>query len=239
MLGDMARAHFTPELFEFFRELKNNNNREWFQDHKPRFEEHVRGPIIDFINDFAPRLNKFGPCFVADSRPNGGSMFRIHRDTRFSKDKRPYKTHAAVHFRHQAGKDVHAPGFYLHLEPDNVLMGAGIWHPAPRVAQQIREHILEEPSIWKNATRKSTFSDRFVLSGESLKRKPKGVENENHPFIEDLKRKDFIAIENYDEGSACSADFLSTFTASCRVTTQFMHFLTTAVGLEYDTAETA
>lgn len=230
----MPSAPFSKELFVFLTDLAAHNDRDWFKENKSRYEAHVKAPLLAFINAFAPKLEKLGPCFVADSRPNGGSMFRIYRDTRFSKDKSPYKTHAAVQFRHRAGKDVHAPGFYLHLEPGNVFMGAGLWRPEPKAAAAIREAIIEESGLWKKATRRKAFAERFELSGESLKRKPKNVEDDNHPLMEDLKRKDFIAVQNFGAEAPFEADFLGTFAASCKATVPFMRFLTEAVGLDYD-----
>lgn len=119
--------YISPKLFRFFRDLKKNNDREWFEDNKQRYEDDVRGPLLAFIDDFAEPLYRISPHFRADARKVGGSLFRIFRDVRFSKDKTPYKTHAGVHFRHENAKDAHAPGLYLHLEPGEVFMGAGIW----------------------------------------------------------------------------------------------------------------
>ncbi|MEM6532458.1 MAG: TIGR02453 family protein, partial [Myxococcota bacterium] len=110
----MPEPHFSPALFKFLRDLEKNNNREWFQTHKPRFEEHVKAPLLRFIEDIEAPLMKVSKHIVADPSPSGGSMFRIYRDVRFSKDKRPYKTHAAAQFRHATGKDAHAPGYYMH-----------------------------------------------------------------------------------------------------------------------------
>ena len=111
------RAHFGREMFEFLADLALNNNREWFHANKARYESVVRGWLVTFVEDFGERLREVSPHMVADPRPTGGSIFRIYRDVRFAKDKSPYKTQAAVHFRHKAGKDAHAPGVYLHLEP--------------------------------------------------------------------------------------------------------------------------
>jgi len=106
----MAReAHFGPGLFKFLTELKRNNKRVWFQANKHRYQEQVRDPAQRFILDFSPMLKKISPHFIADPRPIGGSLFRIYRDTRFTKDKSPYKTHTGLHFRHKDGKDAHTP----------------------------------------------------------------------------------------------------------------------------------
>src|SRR5438876_6022000 len=126
-------AYFTPRMFRFLEHLRKNNNRDWFAAHKGEYEEHVRNPMIRFVSDFGPRLRKISSHLVADPRPVGGSMFRIYRDTRFSRDKSPYKTHIGVHFFHEAGKKaaVSVPGFYFHIAPDGCFSAAGIWHPDP------------------------------------------------------------------------------------------------------------
>ena len=93
-----AMAYFTPRLFDFLRELKANNSRDWFLAHKSAYEFDAREPMLRFIEDFGPRLRRISKHYLADPRPVGGSMFRIHRDVRFSRDKSPYKTHVAAHF---------------------------------------------------------------------------------------------------------------------------------------------
>src|SRR5438046_6848292 len=113
-------AHFDKATFTFLRELKTHNDRDWFAANKARYLATVQGPALRFIADFAPRLAKITQRLVADPRPVGGSLMRIYRDTRFSKDKAPLKTNVGIQFRHEAGKDVHAPGIYLHLEPGSV-----------------------------------------------------------------------------------------------------------------------
>src|ERR687888_1622679 len=136
---------FGPELFAFLEDLRANNNREWFAANKHRYEEHLLEPAIAFIDAFAPRLEKISPHFRADSRPSGGSLFRIYRDTRFSKDKSPYKTNLGIHFRHERAKDVDAPGYYLHIGPGEVFAGGGMWHPDSSTATRIREAIVADP----------------------------------------------------------------------------------------------
>ena len=105
-----ASPHFTPALFGFLSELADNNNREWFQDNKARYERDVRDALVNFVIDFGEILQEISPHMVADPRLSGGSIFRIYRDVRFSKDKSPYKTNAGIHFRHEVGRKVHGPG---------------------------------------------------------------------------------------------------------------------------------
>ena len=227
-----AQPYITPELFQFFRELKANNNRDWFQANKQRYESQVREPLLRFITDFGVRLAEISPHYVADARRSGGSLFRINRDIRFSKDKSPYKTTAGIQFRHESGKDVHAPGFYLHLEPDSIFGGIGIWRPDTKTLNKIRDAILESPDRWQQIVTDKSFTAKFELSGDSLKRAPKGYDPE-HPLIEDLKRKDFIAGTPFAEAEACAPDFIDRFAETCRLGAPFVGFLTAAIGLPW------
>lgn len=225
----MAGArHFSPEFFDFLAELKENNTREWFQNNKERFVAEVQAPMLRFIADFAAPLKAISPHFVADPRPSGGSMFRIYRDVRFSKDKKPYKTHAAAQFRHRAGRDAHAPGFYLHLEPGNVFVGAGSWHPAPDALSDIRGAIVEQPSRWRSAISDPGFRKHHRLGGESLQRAPRGFDPE-HPLIDEIKRRDFICVEEFTQSAACKTGFIDRVETSCRAAGPFVKFLTEAV----------
>ena len=228
----MGTRYFTPQLFAFLNDLDANNDRDWFKANQDRYERHIREPALDFINDFAGPLKKISKHFVADSRTVGGSLFRIHRDTRFSKDKTPYKTNTGMHFRHLLAKDVHAPGFYLHLQPGECFMGVGIWRPETKVAYQIRERIDQESTTWKRATRSKRFTDIFAIEGDSLTRPPKGYD-EDHPLIDDLKRKDFIASTRLTQKTVTSDHFMEDFTANCKAGGPFMKFLCEAVGVPY------
>lgn len=229
---NVARAHFSPALFAFLRELKRNNSREFFLANKARYERDVRDPLLRFIEDFGPHLRAVSSQYVADPQPVGGSMFRVHRDTRFSRDKTPYKTHAAAQFRHVRGRDVHAPGFYLHLEPGNVYAAVGMWRPSADALRMVREAIAEHPDAWKKAIGDRKFRARYDLSGDVLKRPPRGYDPE-HPFIEDLKRKDFVALTEFTQRDACAPGFLETYAATARAAQPFMAFLTRAVGLDW------
>jgi len=224
--------YITPELFTFFRDLRKNNNRDWFQANKNRYEQDVREPLLQFIADFGVRLAEISPHYLADARKSGGSLFRINRDIRFSPDKTPYKIAAGVQFRHESGKDVHAPGFYLHLEPDNVFAGCGIWQPNTQTLSQIRDAIVENPERWKAILTDRSFTASFSLEGESLKRAPKGYDLD-HSLIEDLRRKDFVAGKPLTEADACAPDFMDRYTESCRAAAPFAEFLTKAVGLPW------
>jgi uncharacterized protein (TIGR02453 family) len=228
----MPKQPIEPALFDFLRELKENNDRAWFEANKERYRTELRDPVLDFISAFAEPLAKISPHFVADPRANGGSLFRIYRDTRFSKDKTPYKTNVGAHFRHSAGKDAHAPGFYLHLEPGTCFAGCGIWRPDSDTLGKIRDAIVAKPSEWKRITTAKAFVKTFELRGEALKRPPRGHDAE-HPYIEDLKRKDFVAITSFPETDATKPGFLKTFAAISRTGAPFVEFLSKAVGVAF------
>ena len=159
-------------------------------------------------------------------------MFRIHRDVRFARDKSPYKTHAAAHFRHEMGREVHGPGFYLHLEPGEVFAGVGMWQPDTEALVKVRDAIVARPVRWRRALSSRGFKPDFTLEGESLKRPPKGYDAD-HPLIEDLKRKDFIASRSFSLEDACAPDFIDRFTDACRTASPYMEFLTAAVRLAW------
>lgn len=227
--GSGSGPHFTPELFRFLFELKANNDRDWFHANKTRYEGHVKEPMLRFIRDFAPRLKRISGHFTADARPVGGSMFRIYRDVRFSMDKSPYKTVASAHFRHEAASNAYAPGFYLHLEPGSVFMAGGIWHPDSATLRLIRTAIAARPEAWRAVLDDPTFRARCRLAGDALSRPPRGFDPE-HPLIEDIKRKDFIAVIDLDDGIACADDFLDRFATDCAAMVPLMGFITSAIG---------
>lgn len=155
----MRKAYFGPGLFDFLRDLAAHNDRAWFQAHQERYESEVRGPLLRFIGDFGPVLRGISARFLSDPRPVGGSMFRLHRDTRFSKDKSPYKR-------------------------------------------------------------------------DALKRPPAGYDAA-HPFVDDLKGKDFYTMTRFSENEVCAPDFMEEYLEACRMASPLVAFLTKAVGLRW------
>jgi uncharacterized protein (TIGR02453 family) len=225
-------AHVGPELFGFLRDLRAHNDRAWFAANRSRYEDAVRDPLLQLIADFAPPLREISPEFVADPRPTGGSLFRIHRDTRFSRDKTPFKTNAGVQFRHAGGRDVHAPGFYLHLEPGEVFAAVGLWHPGPSELGRVRDAIVSRPDEWARLVAPASSGPVLSPEGERLVRPPRGYAPD-HPFVDDLKRKDFIVTAAFDEADVCRPDFLERYAATCRAAAPFVRFLTEAIGLPW------
>jgi len=224
---------FPKAFFAFFRELKANNDRVWFEANKSRFRETVQAPMSGFIAAMAPHLARVSKQFIADPRPHGGSMFRIHRDVRLSKDKRPYKEHGACQFRHRLGRDVHAPGFYVHLGPSEIYVGAGLWMPDPDALLKIRSAIAEKPAAWKKIVADKRFVKTFgAIEGEQLQRPPRGFDP-LHPFIADIRRKTFVVGRNTTERAARSAQFAAETGESFAAAAPLMRFLCSALAVPF------
>jgi len=217
-------GYFSRKTFGFLGDLAQNNDREWFQANKARYEETVKLPALSFIQDFQGPLKKLSGHFRADPRINGGSLFRIYRDVRFSKDKSPYKTSVGIQFRHEAGKGAHAPGFYLHLEPGGCFVGLGIWRPDGKTLRKIRQGIVENPDGWRKALSGAGFRKRFELSGDHLVRPPRGFDQE-HPLVEDLKWKDYVASAPLTQKAVTDPGFMMEYAAYCRAGLPFVSFL--------------
>lgn len=185
-------TYFSEKTFKFLRALARNNSREWFNEHRKDYEQHLKEPFQRLIAELEPDLLTISPHYRAEPRGNGGSLFRIHRDTRFSNDKTPYKTWGGARFFHARSKQVPAPSFYLHVQPGNSFLGGGIWHPEPDVQRRIREFLVDNPAGWQQAVKTPAFKRRYQFWGDTLVRPPRGFPAD-HPLIEDLKRKDFTA----------------------------------------------
>lgn len=231
-MSPAAANPFRPALFAYLRDLAKNNDRDWFNAHKDRYEEHLKDPALTFISDFALRLAAISPHFNAIPKAVGGSLFRIYRDTRFSHDKTPYKTHVGIQFRHKQAKDVHAPGFYLHIEPGASMIGVGIWHPDGPSLTRIRESIDTDPKAWLAARDDKTFRRQLSLGGESLKRPPRGFAAD-HPLVEDLKRKDFVAYAEFSDDEVLAKGFPGAFATRCAAAAPFVRWLCRAVDVPF------
>jgi uncharacterized protein (TIGR02453 family) len=228
----MPGPRFSPALFDFLDELEDNNTREWFQANKPRYERDVKGAAFAFIRAFEGPLHAVSPHFTAIPKAVGGSLFRIYRDVRFSKDKSPYKTHTGVHFRHEAAKDAHAPGFYLHLAPGEVWGGFGLWMPPSPALNKIREAIVERPDEWSAIMEQLDAAGMSMELGESLKRVPQGFPKD-HPHGASLKRKSHAATFAFSQEQAQQPDFIERYAHACQQAAPLMRFLCEAVGVPF------
>jgi uncharacterized protein (TIGR02453 family) len=221
---------FGPGLLSFLGQLERNNNRAWFKARQDRYEAEVREPARAFIRAMARHVEKFSPHLVASDRKVGGSLMRIHRDVRFSKNKQPYKTNVGIQFRHEAGKDVHAPGLYFHIDPGSAFLGAGMWHPDATALAAVRSAIDEDPAGWKRVRDGKRFRRNWELSGDSLKRAPLGY-SQDHPLIEDIKRKDHIAICALSREDVTRADLVPFVAERFARTREYFTWLAAATGL--------
>jgi uncharacterized protein (TIGR02453 family) len=159
-------------------------------------------------------------------------MFRIYRDTRFAKDKTPYKTHAGVQFRHEAGRDAHAPGFYVHLAADGLYFGGGVWLPPNPQLNQIRDSIVDNARSWSRIAKAKNLQDIGGIRGDALQRPPRGFDAD-HPHIEDLKRKSFYVMTEADPRAALQAAFIEQVDEGFRRAAPLNRFVCDALGLAF------
>jgi uncharacterized protein (TIGR02453 family) len=228
----MEFQKFEPALYQFLKQLSRNNNRPWFLENKPRYERDVLEPSLAFIRAFRPRLRKISEYFIASDRRVGGSLMRIYRDTRFLGKESPYKTNVGIQFRHEFGKDIHAPGFYVHFEPGLYFLAVGLWRPDAPSLRKIREAIVENPLRWHRARDDKKFRNLFSLEGGSLKKGPLGFPLD-HPCIEDLKRTDFIAVSYLSERETLEKSFIDHVAAAFSSSRPFMRFLCDALKVPF------
>lgn len=219
-------THFSPELFKFLKQLESNNTTEWFQANKPRYEEHIKAPMQAFLSDLAPAMAKVSKHIRVDAK----AMRRMNRDTRFSKDKSPYKTSVEARFILDGAGDAMI-GYCLSLEPGNCRAYSGVWEPEPPALAAIRKRIMDKPKDWQAATGPA-FRKAFTFDGESLKRPPQGVP-EDHPALEDLKRKSYAAFTVLDDKTVCSGKFLERYIEACSDGAPLMRFVCGALGLKF------
>jgi uncharacterized protein (TIGR02453 family) len=227
----MSFSGFSPAFFGFFRELRDNNEKSWFEANKSRYETQVKAPLQAFVIAMGPRLAAISDTITVDPKK---SVFRIHRDTRFSKDKSPYKTNAGLHFRHESAKDAHAPGFYVHLAPDEVFYGGGLWMPEPPALAKLRDAIVADPKGWAKAKGDKGVAAMFggLADGDPLTRPPKGYPA-HHPHLEDLKKRSFFVIREGSEAEAGRADFPDAVAKAARAATPLMRFWCGALGVSW------
>jgi uncharacterized protein (TIGR02453 family) len=216
---------FSNDLLKFFAELERNNNREWFTANKARYEDSVLAPALEFVRSMAPRLARISKHLVADDRKSGGSMMRIYRDVRFSKDKTPYNAHIAFRFMHAKPGGL---GYYLGIDPKEVMLGAGVWRPDKGPLERIRKAIAGDCKLWK----KAMSAKGWEPGGESLSRPPRGFDKE-HPCIDDIRRKDFVLFRKLAPPAVTKKDFADEVVAGYVTAKPQVAFLARALGLPF------
>ena len=225
-------SYFNEKSFAFLRGLARNNQREWFLGHKADYEAHVRGPFQRLLQDLQPGLAEISTHYRADPRPVGGSLFRIHRDTRFANDKTPYKTHAGARLYHERYRETDSPSFYIHVQPGHCFVGAGLWHPEAPTRRRIREFILENPEAWRKAVHTPAFRRRFELGGEMLTRIPRGFPA-GHPLAEDLKRQGFVGSTPLDDATVLGPQLRRSITSALSGLAPLVDYLCASLDLEF------
>lgn len=228
----MKFEQFDESVFQYLKKLKDNNNKDWFNDHKQEYEDLVRTPALNFITAMESWIKLISPHYEAIPKKMGGSLMRVYRDVRFSKDKSPYKTNVGIQFRHEIGKDVHAPGFYLHIEPDQVFLAAGAWAPASEALKAIRDLIVAKPGPYKDAISHKPMLQHFELQGNKLTRPPKGYDKEL-PLIEEIKRKDFFVVAELPEAFILEPELPERVAKLFATTQPYMRFLCEALKLRF------
>jgi uncharacterized protein (TIGR02453 family) len=222
LMAERAFSAFPKEGLQFLRSLKCNNNREWFHKHRANYEQHVKQPMSDLIEALHADFQEFAPEMIASPKV---SAYRIHRDTRFSKDKSPYKTHVAGVFPRSGLSKHEGAAFYLHIATDELLIGGGLYMPLPEDLNAIRNHIFENPKkflhIVKSATFRRTFGD---VAGEQLTRVPRGFPAES-PVADYLRHKQFLAGKTFPPELATTPQFYKTLLKTFEAMLPFVRFL--------------
>ena len=223
---------FPPHTLSFLHQLAQNNEREWFHAHRADYESGVLEPALDFICAMEAPLAGISPRFLCIPKRVGGSLLRIYRDTRFARDKRPYKTNIGIHFRHQDFADIHGPGLYFHVGLDECFVGGGIWHPERPVLDKIRQHIIDKPKQWASVRTVLTALPGSSFFGESVRRTPPGCPPD-HPWLEDLKRKDFVIARPFEAGLLHEAALHALVVETYATMKPFMKFLCASQGARF------
>lgn len=221
--------YFSSDFYRFLRELGRHNERPWFEAHRDWYVRAVQAPAVRFVREVGPLLANISPHIVADPRPFGGSISRIYRDVRFSKDKSPYKTHVGIHFAHESGggSEEHLPGFFLHLAPGDNLLASGVWRPGPVALKRIRDAIVRRGDAWSRLRKAG-----LRVEGEAYARVPPGYDVA-HRFAADLKQKDFYTTRALRDSDVTARAFGTRFVRLCRSLDPLNRFLADALGVSW------
>jgi len=217
-----AFSAFPKEGLQFLRSLKRNNNREWFQKHRGNYEQHVKQPMAELIEALHAEFQEFAPEMIASPKV---SAYRIYRDTRFSKDKSPYKTHVAAVFPRSGLSKHEGAGLYVHIAPEELLVGGGLYMPLPEDLNAVRSHIFENHKRFLKIVENAPFRRRFgKLEGEQLTRVPRGFPAD-HVIADYLRYKQFLAGRNFPPEHATTPRFYKTLIETFRAMLPLVRFL--------------
>jgi uncharacterized protein (TIGR02453 family) len=218
---------FPPEGLKFFQDLARHNNRDWFQPRKPIFEEHVKQPMLELVEALNGAMKSFAPEYATDPAK---AIYRIYRDTRFSKDKTPYKDHiAASFFRGGTGPHKYG-GYYVHVSHKEIAVGGGVYMPEPEVLLAIRGHIASNHQDLRKILAAPAVGRLLgKLQGDQLSRVPKGFPA-THPAADLLRFKSLILYVNLAPELATTPQFFTEVLARFRAMKPFLDFLTAPAG---------
>ena len=213
---------FSSKTLSFLRSLKRHNDRQWFKANKARYEIHVRQPMITFVDRMESDLHYFAPELIANQKQ---SIYRIYRDTRFSANKTPYKTHIAAIFPHRDLPKHESGGLYLHVAHDHVFVGGGLYRPTPQQLYRLREYIASHFEELQKIVEHSNFQKQFgELQGERLKRVQRGFDSE-HPAAVYLKYKQLLAGVQRPASFAIAPRFYSSVLGLFKTLAPLIHFI--------------
>jgi uncharacterized protein (TIGR02453 family) len=213
-----------PALFRFFKQLAKNNNREWFEQHKPEFKA-LETEVKQFGEALKDKLNQHDSI-------DRFKVFRIYRDVRFSKDKTPYKTHFGLTWHRT--KPEFRGGYYLHLKPDDIFLACGFWDPAPADLKRIRQEIDLDGDEYRNLINAPAFKNTWgELQGNAVKTAPKGYAKD-HPNIDLLRFKQHIFMIRYTEVEVAAADFMDRLDAALQAVRPFVDYMSAVLTTNAD-----
>ncbi len=227
----MAFTGFSQKTYEFLAGLIHNNERPWFEAHKADYETHVVAPAMALIADLDEVVRAISPHYRGVPKKIGGSLMRIYRDTRFSRDKTPYKTNVGIQLRHEAAGDVHAPGYYIHLSLEETFVGVGTWHPEPDDLKAIRQRIAGKSREYSEALQAAAAQDMKPV-GESVKRMPADFDAA-HPLADEIKRKDFLLSTDLSPDLYLEPGLVGVLKAKFEAATPYMRFLCAALNAPF------
>ena len=226
-------TYFEQRSLRFLRQLADNNTKAWFDQHRGDYERYVREPFLRLIADLQPALARISPHFHADLRAVGGSLFRIHRDTRYSHDKSPYKPWQGAQLFHERRREVRSPAFYVHLQPGASFVGAGLWQPETAVQYRIRQFIFDNPASWQAAAHDPAVRKRYELAREdALRRPPRGFPPD-FAHIEDLKLRSWVLSRPLADEVVTGPELRLQLEANLRALAPFVDYLCAALDLEF------
>jgi len=227
----MSFAGFTPDTFSFLAGLVHNNEKSWFEAHREDYQKFVVEPALALIADLDEVVRGISPHYRGVAKKAGGSLMRIHRDVRFGHDKTPYKTNIGIQFRHVRAQDVHAPGYYVHLDLQECFVGAGCWRPEPADLRSMRQSLAARPQVYLDAVARARHS-ALVPAGDSAVRVPAGFDPD-HPALAEIKRKDYLVSADLDPQTFLGPGLVDLLAVKFRDGAPYMSWLCHSLGIEF------